>query len=418
MEETPVALNRRQFLTGVIGAGAATGLVRFTGLDSLLRMAEASAATPPKNGPFVLCTLYGGNDGLNTVIPYESGIYRDWRGELAIPGDEALPLGHDGTAHLGFHPSLTALYALWKAGKVAVINGVEYPNPNFSHFQSTFIWQTAQLSGNPGIGWIGRWLDMTGPDPFRALAVGPTLPTALVGAKQQASSVADSTSAGSQLPGQNGPFSTAYKQLMTPYRGEPALEAGQAKSGSNLLAVGAEAAAALTKEQPPQETSGRDAGDIGTQLDLVAELIKYGLPTSVYSVSLASFDTHSDQADTHAGLLSSLDAAIESFMSDFPAPAPGKSPVIVIYSEFGRTNRVNASGGTDHSSASVVLVVGPAVKGGFYGAVPSFTRLDRYGNFVFTTDFRRVYATVLERILGIETPASVLGRSFRTIDFI
>ena len=99
-----MALNRRQFLTGVIGAGAATGLVRFTGLDSLLRMAEASAATAPKNGPFVLCTLYGGNDGLNTVVPYESGIYRNWRAELAIPGDEALPLGHDGTAHLGFHP--------------------------------------------------------------------------------------------------------------------------------------------------------------------------------------------------------------------------------------------------------------------------------------------------------------------------
>ena len=125
-------------------------------------------------------------------------------------------------------------------------------------------------------------------------------------------------------------------------------------------------------------------------------MIRYGLPTSVYSVSLGSFDTHSDQADTHAGLLSSLDAAIESFMSVFPTAAPGKSPVIVIYSEFGRTPRVNASGGTDHSSASVVLVVGPAVKGGFYGATPSFTKLDRYGNFVFTTDFRKVYATVLE----------------------
>lgn len=109
---------------------------------------------------------------------------------------------------------------------------------------------------------------MTGSDPFRALSVGPTLPTALVGAKQQASSVADSTSAGSQLPGQNAAFSAAYKQLMTTYRGETALEAGQATSGANLLAVGAKAAAALTREQPPGATSGRDAGDIGTQLDI------------------------------------------------------------------------------------------------------------------------------------------------------
>jgi uncharacterized protein (DUF1501 family) len=413
-----VTINRRQFLTGVLGGGVATGLVRFTGLDSLLSMAEASAATVPRNGPFVLCTLYGGNDGLNTVIPYESGIYRDWRGDLAIPGDQVLPLGADGTGHLGLHPALTGLYSLWKAGKVAVISGVEYPNPNFSHFASQSIWQTAQLSGDPGPGWLGRWLDITGTDPFRALSVGPNLPTALVGSRQQASSVADSTSPGSQLPGQNPAFTGPYKQLMTTFRGEPSLQAAQAACGANLLAVGAKAAAALTKEKVPATVPGQDGGDIGNQLDIVAELIAYGLPTSVYSVSWGSFDTHSDQAGTHAGLLSSLDAAVQSFMSAFPSPAPGKSPVMVIYSEFGRTPKANASGGTDHSSASVVLVVGPAVKGGFYGATPSFTRLDPYGNLIFTTDFRKIYATVLERVLGLETPGSVLGRPFSAIDFV
>ena len=411
-----MTLNRRQFLTGVLGGSAAAGLVRFSGLDSLLRMSQASAATVPAKGPFVLCTLYGGNDGLNTVVPYESGIYRDWRGDLAIPGDQVLPLGGDGEQHLGLHPSLTQLYALWKAGKVAIICGVEYPKPSFSHFQSQLIWQTAQMSGDPAPGWLGRWLDVTGTDPFRALSVGPNLPPALVGAKQQASSVADSTSADAQLPGQGPAFSGPYKQLMTTYPGEPSLRAAQATSGANLMAVGTRAAAALSKEQPPA-TSG-DAGDIGTQLDIVAELISYGLPTSVYSVSWSSFDTHSDQANTHAGLLSSLDAAVASFMSAFSTPTPGKSPVMVIYSEFGRTSRVNASNGTDHSSASVVFVVGPGVKGGFYGATPSFTKLDPYGNLIFTTDFRRVYATVLEQVLGVETPRSVLGGSFRTIDFL
>jgi uncharacterized protein (DUF1501 family) len=418
MEENTVMLNRRQFVTGVLGGGAAAGLVRFTGLSSLLSMAEASGATVPKKGPFVLCTLYGGNDGLNTVVPYESGLYRSWRNELAIPGDQVLPLGDDGTARLGFHPSLTGLYALWKAGKVAVISGVEYPHPNFSHFASQTIWQTAQLSGDPGSGWLGRWLDVTGTDPFRALSVGPNLPPALVGAKQQASSVVDSTSAGSQLPGQDPVFSAAYRQMMTAFPGEPALQAGQAASGSNLMTVGAKAAAALSKEHPTSTTGGRDAGDIGTQLDIVAEMVLYGLPTSVYSVSWESFDTHSDQAGTHAGLLSSLDAAVESFMSAFPAASPGKSPVIMIYSEFGRTPRVNASAGTDHSSASVVLVVGPAVKGGFYGATPSFTHLDPYGNLRYTTDFRSVYATVLEQILGVETTGYVLGGAFRPIDFL
>jgi len=411
-----VTIDRRQFLTGVLGGGAAAGLVRFTGLSSLLNMAEASAATVPRNGPFVLCTLYGGNDGLNTVVPYESAIYRDWRGDLAVPGDQVLPLGHDGDEHLGFHPSLPGLYSLWKAGKVAIIQGVEYPHPNFSHFASQAIWQTGQLSGDPGTGWLGRWLDVTGTDPMRALSVGPTLPMALVGAKQRAGSVVDSTSAGAQVPGPSSQFTGAYRQMMSTFPGEPALQAAQASCGAAFLQIGDEAAAALNKEHPP-EGSENDQ-DIGNQLAIVAELISYGLPTSVYSVSWSSFDTHSDQANTQPGLLSALDGAVSSFMSVFPTPLPGKSPVIMIYSEFGRTTRANASGGTDHSSASVVIAVGPSVKGGFYGAMPSFTRLDPFGNLIYTTDFRKVYATVLERCLAMETPASVLGSSWRPLEFL
>jgi uncharacterized protein (DUF1501 family) len=413
-----LTITRRELITGVLGGGAATGLVHFSGLRNLVKMAEASRATAPARGPFVLCTLYGGNDGLNTVVPYESGLYRDWRGSLAIPGDQVLPLGDDGQGNLGLHPSMTGTYALWKAGKVAVISGVEYPKPNLSHFASQTIWQTAQLSGDPGSGWLGRWLDLTGRDPFRAISVGPTLPVALVGDRQRASSVVDSTSAGAQLPLQNGAFEAAYKQMMSTYAGEPALEEAQAGAGADMLAVGARAASALGKEKAPPAAPGGNGGDIGTQLDIVAELIEYGMPTSVYSVSWASFDTHANQAETHAGLLASLDQAVQSFMSAFPKASPGKSPVLMIYSEFGRTPRANASGGTDHSTASVVLVVGPGVKGGFYGATPSFTRLDPYGNFMFTTDFRRIYATILEGVLGVETPRSVLGADFGPLGFL
>ena len=347
-----MTINRRKFLTGALATGAASGLVQFTGMGSLLRMAEASASSVPKNGPFILCTLYGGNDGLNTVVPYESGTYRGWRGELAIPGNQVLPLGHDGKFNLGFHPSLTGLYALWKSGNVAIINGVEYPHPNFSHFASQSIWQTGDTSGDPGTGWLGRWLDLTGRDPFRALSIGPNLPIAMVGAKQQASSLVDSTQPSAQLPGQNPSFSRAYKKLMTSYPGQHSLAAGQANAGNDLLTIGAKAAQALSKQKAPAAVPGRDSGDIGNQLDIVAELILYGMPTSVYSVGWGSFDTHSDQANDHANMLSSLDASVQSFMSAFPKPVPGKSPVIMIYSEFGRTPRVNSSGGTDHSSAS------------------------------------------------------------------
>ncbi len=412
-------VSRRRFVSGALGgAVAASTMVQFGSLGSFLRMAEASAATVSPHGPLVLCTLYGGNDGLNTVVPYESGIYRSWRGDLAVPGDQVLPLGSDGVAKLGFHPSLTGLYELWKQHKVAVISGVEYPHPNFSHFVSQTIWQTAQLSGDPAPGWLGRWLDITGTDPFRAISVGPNVPLALAGAKQQASSVADSTSAGDQLPGSGGAFTTAYRQMMTTYPGEPRWQAGQANSGRNLLAVGSKAAAACNHEKPPAVASGRDGGDIGNQLGLVAELIQYGVPASVYSVSWSSFDTHSDQAGTHAGLLGSLDAAVQAFMTEFPVAKPGKSPVVLIYSEFGRTPRANASGGTDHGSAGVVLAVGPAVKGGFYGATPNLGKLGVYGDLVYTTDFRSVYTTVLESVLGIETPSAVLGGGFSRLGFL
>jgi uncharacterized protein (DUF1501 family) len=412
--------NRRQFLTGVLGAGAAAGVVTLGGprLSSVTDLlgAPASAATAP-NGPLVLCTLYGGNDGLNTVIPYNDGHYHDWRGSIAIPPDQALPVGAYEGVTLGFHPSMTGLQSLFAAGRVAVVCGVEYPNPNFSHFASQTIWQTADLSGDETSGWLGRWLDATGTDPMRALSIGPTLPQALVGAAQQASTLSDSTSAGSQQPSQNPTFMKTYQQLMTPYGGQLALERNVAEAGGNLIRVGDEASAALAAETPPADPSGRNAGDIGNQLAIVAECIQYGLSTDVYSVGFGSFDTHSDQLGTHAGLLGQLDAGVEDFMGAFPAPSDGKNPVVVIYSEFGRTTRVNSSAGTDHSSASVVLVVGPAVKGGFYGHVPSFTKLDPYGNLIYTTDFRDVYATVLEDVLGFE-PSRILGRSFSNLGFV
>jgi uncharacterized protein (DUF1501 family) len=413
-------LDRRQFLSGIIGSGSAVAAARVRGLGGRFDLDSITRTSAATKGPLVLCTLFGGNDGLNTVIPYDVGQYRDWRGDLAIPADQVLPLGTFEDIDLGFHPSMTGLQALFNAGHVAVVCGVEYPNANFSHFQSTTIWQTASLADDTTSGWIGRWLDQTGSNPMRALGVGPTLQQGLIGVHQQASTIDDSTSASAQVPGQNPIFMAAYKELMAPYSGQLTLERAAATSGANVITVGNAAAAALTKEAPPADPSKRNAGDIGTQLAVVAECIEAGLPTEVYNVGFGSFDTHADQLDIHAGLLTQLDAAIENFMTAFPAPAAGKSPVIVVTSEFGRTPRVNASDGTDHSTASIVLVVGPAVKGGFYGHVPSFTKLDEYGNLIYTTDFRAIYATVLEDVLGVDaaTTKGILGASFANLGFL
>ena len=149
----------------------------------------------------------------------------------------------------------------------------------------------------------------------------------------------------------------------------------------------------------------------------MAELIKAGLPTQAYGVYSNNFDTHTAELGTHWQLLSQLDAAVSNFMSAFPTGGHGLSPVILIYSEFGRRPESNASGGTDHGSANVVIAVGPSVKGGFYGEMQSLRRLDDYGNFIYTTDIRRVYATVLEEVMGVN-PKDFFDRPYRSLGFL
>jgi uncharacterized protein (DUF1501 family) len=423
------SFTRRDFLSGSLGVGAAGALHATFGPVGPLNRSVSGKRTPTATTAasssrsqkvertLVLCTLYGGNDGLNTVIPYESSAYQALRGAIAIPHDQALPLDKAGDVALGFHPALVGLKSLWDAGQVAVVLGVGYPNPSFSHFQSMEIMQSADPTGESSSGWLGRWLDASGSDPTRALSVGTNVPVVFNGTRQQASTLADSTTPGDQMPGGDPNFLSAYTELEHTSSHEPALEADIAQAGCNLLTVGAKAASALTSQKPPTPVSENDPGDIGTQLDVVAELIKAGLPTKAYGVMSSSFDTHMDQLDTQANLLSQLDAAVQNFMGDFPSGSGGLSPVIVIYSEFGRRPESNASGGTDHGSASNVIVVGPSVKGGFYGELPSLTKLDDTDNFRHTTDFRRVYATVLADVMGVD-PKSFLNAPYAPLGFL
>jgi uncharacterized protein (DUF1501 family) len=429
------SFTRRDFLSGSLGVGAAGALHTTLGpLGSRVRSAPATRA-PATAGAgaatkavtntkrkvdraLVLCTLYGGNDGLNTVVPYESSAYRQLRGDIAIPGDQVLPLGSVDGLKLGLNPAMVGLKALWEAGQVAIILGTGYPDPNLSHFESMEIMQTADPSGDSPSGWIGRWLDVTGSNPLRALSVGPNVPQVFAGTRQQASTLADSTNPGSQSPGGDPHFTAAYRTLEHPFRREAALEAAVAQAGANLLVVGAKADAALTRQKPPPGISPNDPGDIGNQLDLVAELIKADLPTKAYGVMTGSFDTHMNQLQGQGEMLSQVDAGIQNFMGDFATVGSGLSPVIVIYSEFGRRAQSNASGGTDHGTASNVIVVGPSVKGGFYCEAPSLRRLDENGNLVHTVDFRRVYATVLAEILGVDPKGFLGGRRYPTIPFL
>jgi uncharacterized protein (DUF1501 family) len=435
-------LSRRQFLVGGCAAGVAGATAVAIGQPwkHLLTPASAPTAVNASKGILVLVTLYGGNDGLNTVVPYTDGHYLGGRASLGYQPDQVIPLV-DG---LALHPNLTGLKTLWDAKQLAIVRGVGYPNPVRSHFRSMDIWQSASPASAVTTGWLGRWLDGTGTDPMRALSVGSTLPLALTGNKQAGTAI---TGAAITTPG-GARLTPAIAALDSPGPDRTGLAARVASSGADLLNVQHTLADLLSgvvtpppvtnsrqkKAGSPPTTVGAGAANgapkgvflapkaapatgLAGQLDVVARLVKAGSPTRVYQVSMGGFDNHSQEKGTHAQLMTQLDTAITSFFEALKGDPRGSGVVLMTYSEFGRRVTENASGGTDHGTAAPLFVAGSAVKGGqFYGDEPSLTNLDQ-GDLRFTTDFRSVYATVLSKVVGVDPKVS-LGGLFPPLGFL
>jgi uncharacterized protein (DUF1501 family) len=444
-------VTRRRFLelsgvltTGTFAAGcsashghpAAAGGAPVPGMSgpSVTKKQLNDAAThsplPKGEGILVLVTLYGGNDGLNTVIPYQDAAYHSARPDLAYTDKEVLDLGSEG---LGFNPAMVGLHELWQRKLCAVVRGVGYPTPNHSHFVSLDIWQTASPLEPSGSGWLGRWLDAQPDDQVRALkaiSVGGTLPPLLGGTK----------TAGSSLPlGQfrlpKGALNTGFQDLGKTQAGDPVTTAYAARDVTDLFSVAQtfspvlDAAAkggTAAKASPKASTTsggakaaanaGAKSSALSQQLDIVAQCVNASVPTRVYSVSLGGFDTHSAEKTTQSQLWGQVDQAIVDFQNAIAAGPHGKDVVTVLYTEFGRRVKANANQGTDHGTAGPVLVIGEPVNGGFYGEQPSLTDLDQ-GDLKFNTDFRSVYATVLDKVLGAD-PAQVLGQDYPRIAFV
>jgi uncharacterized protein (DUF1501 family) len=397
-------LTRRRFLirSGVVGGAAlAAGAGAYT-LADILRTASWQDR-PAEAKTLVLVTLYGGNDGLNTVIPYADPVYHAARPELAYQPGEVLHLDNA----LGLNPGMKGFAGLFKSKRLAIIRGVEYPKPDHSHFRSMDIWQTGSPGQPSNTGWIGRWLDATGRDPRHAVSFVPVLPVVLAGA----------TTAGAAVPTSAGGHATAAQPILTgfgqPAPGEPPLQARAARSFADLVGVeamiqGLPAPSAAPSEDPtaPKATGTGGRGGLGGQLDLVARCVEAGVATRVFSVSLGGFDTHADEKEAQQRLLTELDSAVTAFVHRMAGTARGRQVVVAIYSEFGRRVRANASQGTDHGTASDVFVLGAPVHGGFHGLQPSLTDLDN-GDLKVTTDFRDVYATMLRDVLDTD-PGRIL----------
>lgn len=385
-------MKRREFLGG-LGAASLLGLL--PGL-------AAATAPAPQRRLLILVELKGGNDGLNTVVPYADPIYHALRPRIAIRGEEVLPLG----AGFGFHPSLQPLLPSWQGGELAIVHGVGYPKPNLSHFRSIEIWDTASSSDDYlQQGWLARrFLVQPPPAAYAADAI-------VVGSQDMGP-----LAGGGRVVALSNP--EQFARLARLAQGG---DGGRGGALAHIRRVEADivaAAARIGNAGPGFAFRGEfPQSAFGNTVRTACQVLGSGAEVAVLRLSLGGFDTHQNQAGVHANLLKQLAEGLAALRSALIELKLWERTLILSYAEFGRRPRENQSNGTDHGTSNVHFALGGAVRGGFYGEPPSLARLDGDGNLGFSVDFRRLYATVLERWWGIES-ASVLGAGFRPLAFV
>jgi uncharacterized protein (DUF1501 family) len=432
MATEPDLITRRRFLrTSLLGA-ALTWTVpvfldrTFLELHATTLNSALPASTGKDNPILVVIQLAGGNDGLNTVIPFAQDAYYALRPTLAVPKTSVLDLN----GAVGLNPALAPLKSLYDAGKLAVIQGVGYPNPNRSHFVSSEIWQTASDSRNiQSKGWLGRYFDncCQGQDPTVGVAIGAQLPEAFNAENPT----------GVVLEGQRFGFhrenNQPDEQLFQEMNGlEPA-----SITGNSIGSIGGPNRSGLTALDYLQRTAldvqvsttqiaevlNRSKAEIsyppsrlGRDLSMIGRLIAGGLPTRVYYASQGGYDTHQGQNGTHHRLLDELAKALAAFCTDLQNKGLFDRVLVMTFSEFGRRVAENASKGTDHGTAAPMFLAGGALKPGLYGKQPGLDHLDA-GDLLYNTDFRSVYATILAHWLKAPVQP-ILGRDFNKLTFV
>jgi uncharacterized protein (DUF1501 family) len=371
-----------------------------------------------KNMILVVLQLSGGNDGINTLIPFADPEYARLRPSLGFAADEVLHL----TDRVGLNPNLGKLKALYDQGKVAVIQGVGYPNPNRSHFRSMDIWHSAQPDTFERSGWLGRYVSAC------QCAVDNALPAMSVGDQLNTMFWTDATLV--PAVASIGAFSfltdTKYKndrtfQMQTlqniySQAGNWSAYEGLIRRGTLQALAGSDE---LQKVAAGYQTSIQYPANNGlaNQFKLVAQVIAGNVGTRLFSVSMGGYDTHANQKPTQDKNLAQLGDALDAFMQDLANIHQQDDVVVMTFSEFGRRVKQNGSNGTDHGTAEPMFVIGNKVQGGLYGTYPSLSDLDNNGDLKFNADFRSVYAGVLKDVVGAES-APILGGSFDPIDVL
>jgi uncharacterized protein (DUF1501 family) len=387
-----------------VGLGASAALP-----VTLFGQAAAATAGRKDGKILVVLELSGGNDGLNTLIPYGDDAYYKHRPNLGVPRKEVRAIDD----HFGFSHGMVGFERLYKEGKLAVVHGCGYENPSFSHFTSMAYWQTAAPNSGEQYGWVGRLADAMAPD---------APPNFLVNIDARQSLAVRSRSHVPVVFDDPNKFSReSFYEQREAFAGAPASAPVDNPARRFLLdtAKSAKDASALVREAWANYHSPVDYGITGgLDLPKVTALIDAGMPARLYYTSFRNnaFDTHVFQGDVHKRLLTYASDAVSGFMLDLKRIGRADDVVVMIFSEFGRRVPENANLGTDHGAANLMFVVGSQVKGGHYGQIPSLTKLDEGDNLIYTTDFRRVYATMIAGWLGLRDTRPLLNGDFEPFE--
>jgi uncharacterized protein (DUF1501 family) len=434
---------RREFLRTTVLGGALSWTVP-TFLANTFSAMQASAedkATQIETGRdstiLVILQMAGGNDGLNTVVPFNNDFYHRARPRIGVAEKDILKLNDE----VGLHSNLAGFKELYDGGELAVIQGVGYPNPNRSHFRSTEIWQTASDSEKfERYGWLGRYFDNTcaGCDPAIGVNIGRQMPLAFAARTPKGVSLESPQNYRfmTQDKGKAGEMSSteeSFRKLNEPESemvenagGTVSALSGQVKHAGSALefvertALDAQvssdkirAIAGLTQNQATYPGS-----QLGNSLKLVARLIGGGLPTRIFYVSQGGYDTHTNQTGAHERLLKDLGDSVKAFVEDMKAQSNMSRVLLMTFSEFGRRVAENASSGTDHGAAAPMFVIGNKMKAGLLGRHPSLAAADLFqGDLKYNVDFRSVYAGVLEGWLKTKS-APILGKNFTPLQMV
>jgi uncharacterized protein (DUF1501 family) len=407
---------RRAFLKTALAGGS---LVSW-GLTVPMFLSRTAAAAPAAGKPgakdtiLVVVQLTGGNDGLNTVIPFKDDLYAKYRPTLRIPTAQIKKINDQ----IGLHPSLDGLAGLLQEQALCVVQGVGYPNPDQSHFRSMDIWQSASTADKVSEGWIGRALKSLPATPaFHLKTDNEGAPLALEGAPLRAPSITSLQDYQLQIAAASGSDKRAQRDVIEgvakPATGKPSLLDFVQRTASSTYASSQRLQDIVKNYQPKSPYPNTP---LANRLKLAAQLIDADLGARIFYVGIDGFDTHANQALAHSNLLQQVSGAMTAFYKDLAARGHKDRLLLMTFSEFGRRAKENGSKGTDHGSAAPMLLVGGKVKAGLVGAHPNLAELEM-GNLKHHTDFRQVYAAVLDQWLGVSSK-EVLGQAFRPVEIL